>query len=188
MPSASASAGRSADCEHGGVDCRSAVAKPATQPLRVEVGRDLGIVERPDERLGALTQVVELRILRQAFKASSFDRRVMLRQLVGRNDRIMRDEVIERRRRNEPLVPGADPARQDSAELQRALELEERGLQGAVVGVDEAEMDLALVPKAGSVEGSWILIDQRDLTPRSASSSAIPAPCRPAPRTATSAR
>ena len=45
--------------------------------------------------------------------------------------------------------------------MERALELQERRVERGVVGVDEPEVDLALVAEAGAVERDFVLFDER---------------------------
>ena len=67
----------------------------------------------------------------------------MISQSFSGENRVVGDEIVERRGQFEPAR--IDPAREDPAKRQCAVELQERRIELRVVCVDEAEVDLAFV-------------------------------------------
>ncbi len=128
---------------------------------------DLAVSEAAHRRERTDAEVVQSSVALQTLAAALVDQVVVLRKLTGANERIVRDEIGKRGRLHQPLLIASNPARDDTPEVQRTLQLDERRLKRRVVRVDEAEVDLAFVPKAGPVQCDRILLDQCHSDPAS---------------------
>jgi hypothetical protein len=148
--------------EAHGVDRELRGGEPGLKSGRIEKSRELVAMERPEQGFGSRSQIVQRRIGGDSLCVPCLDGSIVGDERVRAEHRIASHEVMERGRGHEPFRVGAEPAADDGAKAERALELEEGRLARGVVRVDEAEVDLALVAQARPVERDLVLLHERD--------------------------